>query len=166
MAGLILRPLRLDDEARFRRAHEDLADYAFGFDVEPDMVWSDYVESRRQHARGHDLEEGFVAATFLVAEVDGKIVGRSSIRHELNDFLEVHGGHVGYAVLPDHRRQGYATEILRQSMVIARSLGIERSLLIVDDDNIGSIRAIEACGGVLESTEDLGEGPFRRYWIT
>ena len=28
-----------------------------------------------------------VAATFLVAEVDGEIVGRASVRHELNDFL-------------------------------------------------------------------------------
>jgi predicted acetyltransferase len=62
-----------------------------------------------------------VPATFLVADVDGAIVGRVSIRHELNDHLTHFGGHIGYGVRPAHRRRGYATEILRQSLVIARA---------------------------------------------
>lgn len=90
-----------------------------------------------------------------------------SIRHELNDYLRARGGHVGYGVLPWCRRRGYATEILRQALVVARSIGIERVLVTCDDDNIASSRAIESCGGKLDSVlpAEPGIPAVRRYWI-
>jgi predicted acetyltransferase len=108
-----------------------------------------------------------VPSTFLVAEVNGEIVGRTSIRHQLNEFLLREGGHIGYSVLPAHRRRGYATEILRQSLIIARSIGIDRVLVTCDNDNAGSIKAIEANGGKLDSVIVLETFPagVRRYWI-
>jgi predicted acetyltransferase len=107
-----------------------------------------------------------VASTFLVAEVDGRIVGRSSIRHELNEFLLHEGGHVGYAVLPPFRGNGYAGEILRQSLELARALGIDDVLVCCDDDNAVSTRVIERAGGELESVVTGRDGvPVRRYWI-
>ncbi len=42
----------------------------------------------------------WVESTWLLGEVDGAVVGRSSIRFELNDFLLAEGGHIGYAVRP------------------------------------------------------------------
>ncbi len=109
-------------------------------------------------------------STWLVAEVDGEIVGRTSIRHELNAYLAFHGGHIGYGVRPAFRRRGHATEILRQSLVIARSYGVDRALVTCDDDNIGSAAVIEACGGVLERVVPAVESDdgvaFRRYWIS
>jgi predicted acetyltransferase len=58
--------------------------------------------------------------------------------------------------------------ILGQALPIAdEGLGIRRVLVTCDDDNLGSIRTIEKCGGVLEniiSGPDL-EKPKRRYWI-
>ena len=42
-----------------------------------------------------------------------------------------------------------------------------RSLVTCDNDNIGSIRVIERCGGVLEDLRHVADGvpPKRRYWI-
>jgi predicted acetyltransferase len=170
-AGLRLRPLRLGDEAAFVAAHEAMAadGFTFGLGYEPGMAWPDYVETIEAQRRGDVPPGGLVPATFLVADVGGVIVGRASVRHELNDMLAREGGHIGYGVLPRHRGRGYATEILRQALVIARSVGVDRVLVTCDDDNLASARVIERAGGVLESVATRTEGdrviPLRRYWI-
>jgi predicted acetyltransferase len=88
--------------------------------------------------------------------------------HSLNPYLERFGGHIGYVVVPEYRRQGYATEILRQLLQIAcQKLGLKRVLVTCDDDNVGSIKTIEKNGGVFESlvTGPDSDTPKRRYWI-
>lgn len=60
----------------------------------------------------------------------------------------------------------YATEILRQSLIVARAVGIDRVLVTCDEGNVASARTIERCGGVLESVVAIDGGPAkRRYWI-
>jgi predicted acetyltransferase len=165
---MILRPLTVADEAVARTAHAELAADDFPFLLEDvTLPWPTYVARLGEIARRVGLAPDRVPATFLVAEVDGEIVGRTSIRHELNDFLADFGGHIGYGVRPAYRRRGYATEILRQSLDIARSAGIDSALVICDDDNAGSAGTVERCGGVLERVADGPEGhsPIRRYWI-
>lgn len=83
-----------------------------------------------------------------------------------SDFLAHEGGHIGYVVLAQHRRQGYATEMLRTSLQITSDLGITRVLVTCDDDNLVSARVIERCGGVLENVVEGRSGVAkRRYWI-
>ncbi len=167
---LRLRPLRSDDEAAVRAGHDAMAeadDFPFGLGLEPGMAWADYLRMLTDHRVGRNLPDRFVPSSFLVADVDGQIVGRVSIRHELNDYLRIRGGHIGYGVLPHCRRRGYATEILRQALVIARSVGIDRVLITCDDDNLASIRVIESGGGKLDSVVPAEPGipALRRYWI-
>ena len=166
---LRLRPPWPDDERAFRAGHEQMAaeDFTFGLELEPDMAWQDYLRRLADSRAGLNLREGWVGSTFLVADMDGQIVGRISIRHHLNEFLRTEGGHIGYCVLPAYRRRGYATEILRQALIVARSLGIDQVLITCDDDNIGSIRVIESCGGKLDSVRPAKPGTpaLRRYWI-
>jgi hypothetical protein len=87
-----LRPLRLEDEAVARRAHEELDadDFVFCLPLEPGMSWTAYLDALDADRRGVRFPDG-VAATFLVAEAEGTIVSPSSIRHSLNAFLERQG---------------------------------------------------------------------------
>ncbi|MFE9324137.1 GNAT family N-acetyltransferase [Nocardia sp. NPDC052278] len=163
-----LRPLRLSDEQVVRAAHQAMSEdsFTFALGLAPDMTWSHYLSALDDQQRGLNLPDGIVAATYLVAVAHEQVVGRASIRHTLNDSLRRRGGHIGYGVLAPYRRRGYGTAILRHSLTIADALGIDRALITCDENNLGSRRIIESCGGVLESVEPCADGTLiRRYWI-
>ena len=167
---MILRLPREDEEQEFLSAHRATTPEVprFLHYYEEGMPFSRYLEVLKQCAAGVNVPAGQVPSTFLFAFDGPRIVGRVSIRHELNGYLRRVGGHIGYVVVPEFRRQGYATAMLRQAIELAnRSLGITRVLVTCDDDNVGSIRTIEKNGGVLEDVvtgPDLVK-PKRRYWI-
>ena len=166
--GLRLRPPGPEDEAAFAAAHQALAceGFTFGLGYEPGKPWATYLMELDDHRHGRNLPARHVPGTFLVAAVGEEIVGRTSVRFMLNAFLAERGGHIGYAVLPQHRRRGYATEILRQSLIVARAAGVGRVLVTCDEDNVGSRTVIEACGGLLDSVVNLdGVPPVLRFWI-
>ena len=169
--ALQLRTLRVEDEEAFRAAVREFAaldpGWIFAFSYEDGMCFAEYVQRLERWAQGLDLPDGFVPNTFLVAVTDGVIVGRVSIRHTLNDWLARIGGHIGYGVVPSRRRRGYGTDMLRQALLIAADLGVDRALVTCNVDYAPSRRVIEKNGGVFDGlADDPGlKVPKRRYWI-
>jgi predicted acetyltransferase len=166
---LELRRPRADEEDEVMRAYRATTPEVphFLHHYQEGMPFRRYLEVLDERERGVDLPPGQVPSTFLFAFVDERIVGRVSIRHRLTDALIHTGGHVGYVVVPECRRRGYATAMLRQALDIARErLGIDRVMVSCDDDNVGSIRTIERNGGTLENVVAGPDAtPTRRYWI-
>lgn len=169
---MILRELTTEDRSEAIAAHKELALDHFDFlldsfgKYEEDGDWLAYLDRLESSRRGEDVPDGRVPSTFLVAEVDGRIVGRVSIRHELNDYLAERGGHIGYGIRPEFRGQGYATQILLNALHVVRELGVQKVLVTCNDSNTASSIVIEKCGGVLENIIEAEDGErVRRYWI-
>lgn len=101
------------------------------------------------------------ATQFLaIRNSDGKLVGMISVRHSLNEFLKMVGGHIGYSVRESERRKGYATQMLGSALVKCKELGIEQVLITCEPTNPGSAGAIKANGGIYVkqvATEDYGK---------
>ncbi|MEQ1664297.1 MAG: GNAT family N-acetyltransferase [Bdellovibrionales bacterium] len=167
---LIMRRLELQDEEAFFKALKQWdanSGFMFALGFQPGMKFSEYIDRLKLNEAGEQLPEGYVPDTSLSGFMDDVIVGRIAIRHRLNEFLLKIGGHIGYGVLPQFRGLGYAKQMLTQSLKVADKMSIKRVLVTCDDNNIGSIKTIEYCGGVLENKIDQGESkPLkRRYWI-
>jgi predicted acetyltransferase len=121
-----------------------------------------YVQQLLAEAEpGPHLPAGWVPHTTLWWVEDGRFLGVVDIRHALTPTLTEVGGHVGYGVRPSARRRGHATAMLRASLAVAAALGLPRVLVTCDADNVGSIRVIEANGGILENRR----GQKLRYWL-
>lgn len=165
---LRLRPFDVDDEVAATRAHEELAAEGFAFLLDRDRVdsWDAYLELLDRQHRGVDPRPDRVPSSFLAVTVDDVLVGRVSIRHELNGLLAREGGHVGYAIRPDHRGQGYATGVLQLAIADLHDRGERPALVVCDADNDASRAVIERCGGELveRTTRRTGE-PILRYHL-
>ncbi len=170
--NLELRPLNSQDEAAFLEGIELFSDMDFdwySFLYRPGMTHEEHLKKLDERFHGKNLASGLVPDSMLYAFLDGRIVGRSSIRHELNDYLFKFGGNIGYAVATAYRQKGIATEILKQSLLYCRDvLKLKKVLVTCDEDNLASIKTIEKNGGVFEN-KIMNEGKSvhtNRYWIT
>ena len=170
MELLEIRQLTLHDESAFLTGlkeweGEDTAWFTFTW--KEGMPFSEHIARLENDAMGIGLEEGRVPHTMLYGFLDGQIVGRCSIRHELNERLLTRGGNIGYAVAPRFRKRGFGSQLFKAGLSYINQLGREKVLLTCAPSNAASAAMIEGNGGVLENevfVEEDGE-ILRRYWI-
>lgn len=147
------------EEFRAEGAWVDLDSLLMG---DPD-VFGRYVERVRAEALPDaPRPPGWVSATNLWYVEGDEFLGRLSIRHQLTESLRRVGGHIGYEVRPSARRRGYATDMLRRALPLARDLGIDPALVTCDTVNVASRKVIEHNGGRLAEEE----GGKLRFWVS
>lgn len=134
------------------------------------IFWNDYSDFDKYLEELEISEEtdGRVPdSTFFCLDIDrDRLVGAINIRHYLNGYNYLTGGHIGDGIRPSERRKGYATAMIGLALEECRKLGINKVLMTCDADNYGSEKSIINNGGVFESeVEEDGELE-KRFWIT
>ena len=114
---------------------------------------------------GPVVEAGQIGCLYRWIVEGDRVLGGIALRYGLNDYV-LEFGHIGYGIRPSSRRRGLATWALGRMLDEARTLGLDRVLLVCAVDNLASAKTIEQQGGVLEGVRDIGHGPARRYWIS
>ena len=121
-----------------------------------------------EHLEIKEPKDGKVSdSVYFLLDVERDILlGAVNIRHYLNESLLQFGGHIGDGIRPSERRKGYATEMIRLSLIECKKLGLQRVLMVCDKTNIGSAKSIIKNGGVLENelVDETGKTQ-QRFWI-
>ena len=112
----------------------------------------------------HDLdtiEETYLngSGTFLIVELDGKMVGMGAFRRFDADTAEVKRMRVD----PEHQRKGIGTELLDRLLAKAKERGYTRAVLDVSTLQPAAIHLYESKGFELYK-EDVHYGQQMRYY--
>lgn len=161
MIRLIRPTLELKEKAlAYRQEHFDNGELIINGSELLDKTesYEEWLESIKANESPETVSPTWVVTdTFFALDEKGEIVGIIDLRHTLNDFLKDFGNS-GYSVRPSERRKGYATEMLRQVLLVAKEAGLTEVHLSVERDNSPSVRTIVKNGGVYErSFEFEGE---------
>ncbi len=132
-----------------------------------DTPFTAFYKQKKKGEQWATCNEDLVPSTlYILQNKEDRILGFIDIRHALNDYLANYGGHIGYGVRPSERKKGYATQMLKMALPIAKSFGIDEVLITCKEENIASARVMESNGGVYEDSRSDGTHTFKRYWFT
>lgn len=165
----------------YKEQAKEMMDEARKYDANNPDIWAGYssmqkyehyeewLEKLENDLDFENIKPGRVPAStyFLLRKKDNKILGIINIRYELNEYLENFGGHIGYSIRATERKKGYGKKQLELALDKCSEISINNVLITCREDNKGSAKVIEACGGIYEDTRFSKEenDNFKRYWI-
>lgn len=140
-----------EDFLEFCRETESVTEENMRWRFTEDMTDFDaYIQKRKDNKAGRNLPAGWVPWSEYWLVKRNKVLGTSTLRHQLTPVLEEYGGHIGYVIRPSERRKGHGTKILRMTLQKALEMNIPRIIMTCDDTNVASARIIEVNGGRLK----------------
>lgn len=158
--------LEMADE--FHQAGED--GWPYGASSVDDLAMVDFpafISRCKDYKNGNNLKPGLVAASLWLLMEGDRLLGVSSLRHELNEYLFNIGGHIGYCIRPAGRGRGYMKRFLPLVLAEAAKRGISRALISCQRSNIASEKVIRSAGGAFEDERsDPDDGKIvKRFWV-
>lgn len=102
--------------------------------------------------------------TLFAVNGENEIVGIITIRYDMTEFYK-DSGHIGYSVAPDKRKQGYASEMLREALVLAKAHNLTEVKVVCAAENIASKKTILSCQGKLNRVIRKADGDHEEYII-
>lgn len=134
------------------RDENGLLNHANGLSFDEYKLWLD--KQVRLSAQEGIVDGWKVPSVLYWLYADGVPVGFGKLRLFLTDALRREGGHIGYAVAPRYRGNGYGKELLRLLLEEAGKRGIEKALVTIRTDNAASQAVALSNGGVITDRTD------------
>lgn len=161
MIKLVVPTIELKEKAlQYRQEHFDNGEKIInGSELfDKTELYEEWLKAVTNNANPKTVNPNWVLTdTFFALDENKEIIGIIDFRHSLNDFL-INLGNCGYSVRPSKRNNGYATEMLRQILEVAKKAGLNEIHLSVERSNTPSIKTITKNGGIYErSFEFEGE---------
>lgn len=126
--------------------------------------YKEWLVKSHEEALQEGLKDGWkVPQTTYWFYADGILAGKGEVRHFLTDALRKRGGNIGYTIVPDQRGKGFGTKLLELLLNEAKMMGIEKVLLTIRSDNMASLAAAKANGGVAEYEDEENNETY--IWI-
>lgn len=148
---------------------EDLKNTGFyyRFPLSTEETFEHDIKTMDDRSKGIGLPEGKApnSTYFLIDKKNDVIVGAINIRHYIDEYHYLRGGHIGYYVCQKERNKGYAKFMLEKGLEICKQFGIDKVLLTCLKSNIASRKTIIAKGGILEKEVDNNGEILQRFWI-
>jgi RimJ/RimL family protein N-acetyltransferase len=157
---LVLTRIGDADFADLCRMHRDARVMRTLGGVRSDAVSADVLRQLVAHWDAHRF--GYWMAR---AATSGTCVGRGGLRHVIvGGWPEVE---IGYALMPDYWRQGYATELARACVCIGfDKLGLDALVAFTLPTNDRSRRVMERVGFTFERAVSWNDAPHVLYRLT
>lgn len=122
---------------------------SYKFDMDK-YTYSEWLQIIKDNLDGERVNPKFgLSHTLFAVNTKKQIVGIVNFRHILTDFYR-DSGHIGYSVRPLERNKGYATEILRQILILAKEKGLKEVFLVCKKNNISSKKTIIKNNGFIK----------------